>query len=530
MTNLIFFSKGCSMRKIISLLSVFIILYGVMSIPEVAQAGSSINASGANDLKKQIEDSLQWRNDMAKTLGQGLTMEGDVEVNPKSSFYEVKLPRISFTFGPSGKLDIGTITATATPDPSGGWLTNITLPSIITFYDKTNAPVSDITIGSQHFSGIWMPAKKIYSKFDSLYQDIQVRSIAPEIFTVSVDSLKANMDLKDNGDGTWNGTNDYEIANIKVDVSTKNALHLNIEKIIASNTYKNLNLSKTLKIEKEIRNIFKSGKPLTEEDNKVLIDIALSKSQGLFDDMSSASEINGFSFYEENNDPTQPRREIAFDKLAFQGASNGLGKEKATFNIKIRLNELKTSLVPAGFEGLAPEAFNFDITIADIPFKKIMETLINVSTKETNTNVMSLLPKMLQDSRSSIAIQNTFVKSADLNVDIVGKVDANASTPIGAVGTMTMSLKGLDNTVKKLQALSVKPGSNPQIIGYTGALAFFQMMGQSDKTDNGTAIRNYVFVLAPDGKLLLNNVDFNAIIASTMKKKSARNGLTATPK
>jgi len=527
------------MRKIISLLSVFIILCGVMSLPKIAQAGSSINASGASDLKKQIKDNLQWRLNMTKVLGQGIAMDGNIEVNPKSTFYEVKLPNIYFVFGLNGKLDIGTITATAIPDSSGGWLTNITLPFPFTFYDKTNAPVSEITIGSQHFSGVWIPAKEMYSKFDSLYQDIQIRSTLPEIFTASIGSLKANMDLKDNNDNTWSGTNDYEVANIKVDVSTKNALHLNVEKIIANSTYKRLNLNKTLKIKSKIRDIFKSEKPITEEDSKILIDIALSKSQGLFDDMSTASEINGFSFYEENNDPMQPRREISFNELAFKGASNGLGKEKATFKVNSSLGGLKTSLVPAGFEGLAPNAFNFDITVDNLPLRKIIEMLINEGMTKNEeklelaeTNIKVLLPKMLQDSGSSLSIQNTFVKSEDINVDLAGKINVSATSPIGAVGKMTMYVRGLDETIKKLQTLAIKPGANPQIIKSTGLLAIFQMMGQADTTANSgnASLRNYVFALTPDGKLLLNNVDFNALTASAMKGKNKRNSLTATPK
>ncbi|MCK5556399.1 MAG: hypothetical protein KAI76_09180 [Alphaproteobacteria bacterium] len=527
------------MRKIISLLSVFIILCGAMSLPGTANADTTINAKGAEDLKKQIEDNLQWRFDMAKAVGQGIAMDGSVEVTPKDSFYEVKLPRISFTFGSEGILSIGTITAKATPDPSGGWLTDITLPSPLTFYDDTNTPVSDITIGSQHFSGVWMPSHEIYSKFDSLYQDIQVRSLVPKIFTSSIGSMKTQIDLKDNGDGTWSGSNDYEISDVKVDISTKNAMHLNINKISANNTYDNVNMNHALEIKKKFRDIFKSGKPITEEDSKSIFETVMSTSNGLIDDMSSESEINGFSFYEENNDPTQPRREISFDKFAFKGISNDIGKEKSAFNLKTSLYGLKTSLIPAGFERLAPNAFNLDIAIDNLPLRKIIEMFINEGMTKNEekpelaeANIKVLLPKMLQDSGSSLSIQNTFVKSEDINVDLAGKINVSATSPIGAVGKMTMYVRGLDETIKKLQTLAVKPDANQQIMNATGALAIFQMMGQSDPTaDSGSAsLRNYVFALTPDGKLLLNNVDFNALMASTMGGKNKSNGLTATPK
>ncbi|MFH1159136.1 MAG: hypothetical protein V1721_09720 [Pseudomonadota bacterium] len=481
---------------------------------------------------------------MAKAFGQGLAMEGNVEVTPKDAFYEVRLPGLSFVLGSEGKLDIGTITAKATPDSSGGWLTDVTLPSPMTFYDKTNTPVSEITIGAQSFSGIWNPSKEIYSKFDSSYQDIRIKS--PDLLTVSIGSLKSRIDLKDNDDGTWSGPNDYEAADIKIEISARNALRLDIGRIISSNTYKRLNLNQTLEVKKKLREVFNPEKPMTEEDRKALLETLLSKSQKLIDDMSSVAEIVGFSLTENNTDPAQPRREISFDKFTFQGVSDGLGKEKSAFNIKSSLDGLKTSFIPAGFEGLAPKAFNIDVAIADLPFRKILETLVTAGaeaadkqkqkaengdkTEPAKADAAAFLPKMLQDAGSSLAFQNTFVKSADLNIGVTGKIEASATTPTGAVGTVTLSLKGLDETVRKLQTLAVKPGADPRIMGYTGALALFQMMGQSDTAADGATLRNYVFLLTPDGKLLLNNVDFNALAASTMRSQRTKEVPTATPK
>ena len=472
------------MRKIISLLSVFVILCGTISLSGIAQAKSSINAQGAESLKKQIEDSLQWRLDMTKALGQGFAMEGNIKVTPKDTFYEIILPKLSVTFGLPGRLDIGTVIAKAKPDPSsGGWLTDVTLSSPMMFYDGSNISIAYIALGTQQFSGVWMPDNEMYSKFNSHYQNIQIKSILPDTLAVTIDSIKARLNLKDHGDGTWSGPNDYEIAGLKIDLSTEKALmHLNIGKILASNTYKNMNIKQTLEVKKELRDIFRPGNLITEEARAELLGVILSKSEGLVDDMNSSSEINNFSLAIKDIDTAQLPQKIFFSKFAFQGASDGLGKEKTAFNIKSNLNGFKTSLIPAGLEGLAPEAFNIEINIADLPLKEIMAMLVKVSieankekSEPAKMNVIAFLSSMLQNSGASIMIQNTFMRSPDLNVDIKGKVKATTTPPLGATGTMTLSFKGLDETVKKLQTIAVKPDTNPQIMGFAGAFSIFQM-------------------------------------------------------
>ena len=527
------------MRKIISLLSVFVVLCGVMSLPGIAQAKTSIDAQGAESLKKQIEDSLQWRFDMAKALGQGFAMEGDIKVTPKDTFYEIITPKLSVALGLPGKLDIGTITAKAKPDPSGGWLTDVTLSSPITFYDRSNTPVAHITIGTQQFSGIWMPDNEMYSKFNSHYQDILIKSVASNLLTVSIDSIKARLNLKDHGDGTWSGPNDYEIAGVKINASGKSKtnnsakkmlIHLDIGKILASNAYKRMNVRQTLEVKKELQDFFKSKTPITEEARAEILNTILSKSEGLVGDISSSSEINNFSLIVENLDPLQPSKKIFFNKFAFRGASDGFGKEKAAFNIKSSLNGFKISFSPTGLEGLVPESFNIEINVADLPLKEIMAMLVKVgveANKETSEpakmNVTASLSSMLQDSGFSITIKDTFVKSPDLNVDIKGKIKAIPAPPLGAIGTITLSLKGLDETVKKLQAIAVKPDTNPQIMSYAGILSLFQMMGEVSSTADGVTLRNYVFALTPDGKLLLNNKYFSTLTSSIAKRPGSQN-------
>ena len=322
-------------------------------------------------------------------------------------------------------------------------------------------------------------------------------------------------------------------------ITEKVFIHLDIDKILASNAYNRMDVRKTLEVKKELRDLFKSGNPITEETHSELLKTILSKTEGLVGDISSSSEINNFSLTVANLDPTQPSKKISFNKIAFWGASDDFGEEKVAFNIKSSLDGLKISFAPTGLEGLVPEAYNLEINIADLPIKEIMTMLVSFSVEAnkippelTEMKIAASLSSILQNSGSSIMVQNTFIKSPDLNVDVRGKIKAIPATSLGATGEMTLSLKGLDETVKKLQTIAVKPNTNPQIMGIAGALSIFQMMGEANSTDDGVTLRNYVFALTPDGKLLMNNKDFNALTSSIAQRPGNQNAIpsqTAPP-
>src|SRR5262249_50314647 len=123
---------------------------------------------------------------------------------------------------------------------------------------------------------------------------------------------------------------------------------------------------------------------------------------------------------------------------------------------------------------------------------------------------LAQLPKMLQDAGATISLQNTFVRSSGVDANMDGKINATAASPLGGIGKVTLSIKGLDETIQKMQSTSLKPGADPHMLGYLGAITIVQLKGQLDKAADGKSLRNYLFELTPEGKLLLNGQDVNA--------------------
>jgi hypothetical protein len=518
------------MQKIFSFFSI-LFLCSMLVLPGYAHAAVVINDQGAAELKKQVEDSLQWRLAMSKEAGQGLMMDGDITVTPKASFYEVTLPRLSLVFGPGEKMDIGTIIVNATPAQPGEWLVETALPPVMTLHDKSGTPVT-IAVGSQHFTGDWWPEKDIYPKFDSLLQNIKITASGVEGLTATVGALKSSAGLKDNGDGTWSGPMDFEASDIKVSLSGKNAADLIIAKVSSHNVYDHLDMRPALEIRKALQQAAKDGLPKTDKEKQALLAGILLKSPISVGNVTIAFEMDGFSL-REAAPATPPARDFGFDKFVFGGSSTSLQQDKSKITMNAGITGLHASFVPADFAGLMPGTFNIEISIDNLPAKKMLEPVYatlrqTVTTQsagtEKNTGAETImrdaiagLPKLLQDAGASVSVQNTFVRSADLDTTLSGKMDANAAATFGATGKMTLSVKGMDEAAQKFQSLAAK---DPQMMGITSGLTGVQMMGQADKAADGKSLRNYALEITPDGSIMLNGADIKGL-AMMLGKPSA---------
>jgi len=508
------------MRRMNCLLFVFFLM-----LSGVAQAADpAIDAAGAAGLKKQVDDSLQWRLDMTKVFGQGLTMEGQPDVIAKGGFYEVQLPHLAILFGPQGKLDIGPVILNVVPGSQpGAWLIQqATLPPEMTFYDAKNVLQTHISIGTQRFSGTWLPEKAMYPKMDSLVQNIKITGADKDAPSAKISALKILGDLKGNSDGTWSGPLDLEASGITVDVPGQNPVAITIDKISSHNTYDRLDTSEALKMKAIAQKSLKEGLPQTPKEKQAFMAKLLAQSPLSADSMSGMMEVDKFTMHDTGAGPQQPRRDMAFDRLLMGGASTDGQKDKSKVLVKVAFDGLRVSSVPAAFQDMMPHALNAEITVDNLPVKVMMGQFLDVVRKSTaaaadKTDAAAqaeakaevsaagaLLPKMMQDAGASITVQNTYMKSDSIEASLKGKIDANANSALGITGKAYLTFKGLDEAIEKMQGSAMKPGSDPHTLGYLMGLMTVQTKGAPDKAADGKSLRNYGFEVKQNGDLLLN--------------------------
>lgn len=515
------------MRKIILSFFVFALIFS-----GVAQAADAIiDVAGAATLKKQIEDDLQWRNDMTKIFGQGLVTEGKVAVTPKGSFYEVQLPRLSVSAGPQGKLDIGAITFNAAPgQEAGSWqILQATLPLSMTFYDAKNVATAKISIGSQKFSATWQPDKGIYPKVDSLFENIKISGVGKNAINAKIATLSSHIDLKNNGDSTWSGPADFDASGITADVPGHNPVALGFDKMSSHNTYDRLDMSQSLNMKAVAQASIKDGLPQTDHDKKAFLAKILTESPFSADSISGTLALDKF-FLHDTGTPQQPRRDVAFDHLVFSGTTTSTQQDKSKLFVKTAFDGLHISFIPPLLAGLLPHTMDMEITFDNMPVKKMASQLFtivqksaitasteqtpeahkqaNADTKAEMATAASLLPKILEDAGASLTVDSS-LKSDALGTSLKGKIDANNSAALGATGRITIAFKGLDELVHKMQGEALQPGADPHAMGYFAGLMGLQIKGQPDKAADGTSIRNYIIEVKQNGDILLNGETLN---------------------
>ncbi|MCE9506745.1 MAG: hypothetical protein K8R48_00300 [Alphaproteobacteria bacterium] len=492
-----------------------------------AAAAVIINDQGAAELKKSVENELLWRADLAKITGNGLNIGGAVTVTPKPAFYEVKIPDLSVTFGAQEKLNIGTVTINAVPGKDGEWMTSVALPAVMTITNGAQAPLASITIGSQHFAGAWIPAKGIYPRFDALYQDILIKLSDADNTEIAIGTLKAVMNLKDSHDSTWSGQGNMEAGDVKLSTSGKSPVQLTVKKINATNVYDGLDIIKGQQIKKKIQDLAAAGQMPAEQKDLAFINGLISATQGMVDNFNNSLTAENISL-SISGDPAKnlPPSEYTLDKMAFDGSLQGGRQEKATVSFKGGFNGVKLPPVADELTGMVPQALSIGLNIDNLPIQKItgmlfdnlkksIEMLNTAKTSSPAANgaaqeqlraIFSTSMQILQTAGTSLSIQDTFLKSQDLETGITGRVEANPAAALGMTGKITLSLKGLEESLLKLKTAAAKPGADPELNGYINGLTLMMMMGQSEKPAGGPAVYSYPFEIKSDTKTLFDGI------------------------
>jgi hypothetical protein len=528
------------MRKIVPLFLVSTLLFsGIFSgaFSSAARAEAPIDTTGAATLGNAINEELQWRSNMTKILDQGILIDGKVAVEVKKDFYEVHMPHL-YMLNKQGKLDVGIITAEIVPAPEkGAWLIRqADVPVSMTYYDLKNAPVAHITFASQKFSGTWYPAQAIFSKIDSTFQNIQVTPVNANFMTAKITALKSLIDLKDNGDGTWSGPADFGAAGLTITLPGQDPITASIGKVAARNKYDHLDMSQSLKMKDLAEKTMKDGLPQTEDQKKEFLAKLLTKSPFTANGLDTTFELGQVTVHDTGT-KQQPRQDATLDQLTFAGQVANNKQDRSKILVKLGFNGLHATQVQPPFTDLLPSKVDAEIVLDNVPVSKLSEQFFAILTDQATVNAakdtkdtkdplaqkvaqdevkkkisdaVALIPGILQDAGTSLAVNNTFIQSTGLTTRVQGRADASPDAKLGAAGKATVTFKGLDEYIEKTKAAAMRPGSDPHMMGFLLGLMAVQMKATADKAPDGTSIRNLMIELRKNGDIIVNGTVLNA--------------------
>lgn len=531
-----------------------------LSTPVLAQT-AALSEQGAADLKKAVEGAMAYQIEMGKATGQGLVMNGNVEVSQKDAYYEVRIPGLAATFPDGGKLDIGTIVVNAVPGEEGSYATSVALPSPMTFFDKTNAPVAELSIGKQNFAGIWHPALDMYTKMQASYGDVAIKASGQSPFGMTIGDVAVSMALAKNADGTWSGPNNASMKDLKLSVIDKGTVDVSIASLTSNAHYDKIKLEGNKEIKDKALAMLKSNQsqpPSAEEAKKFVDEMMKNMKGGFIDGMKNEFVLSGLDF---SVNPPQAQdgtaaKPVKFRLGQFKTAFNvaGLMQEKGSSGISFGMTDLAVQDLSQDIAGMVPTAANVEIALDNLPMAALgaafsgilQQTVDSAMAAEDAANsaqkaaldsqiqaqamaTIATLPKTLADAGASLTVKNTFTKAPDINSTLDGQFTASATSPLMTTGSLTLAIAGMDELIAKMQAMAAEPGANPQIAGYVQGLVMLQMMGQQEQAPDGKSLRKYKLEVTPDGKALMNGADIGGMAGMMQGGSAAPGGMSPAP-
>lgn len=525
-------------------------LAALMSTSQLAFAAPAVNDAGAATLKKTVEDALQNYTRNAAADGKTLST-GSVSVAPKGSYYEIRIPSIT-TGTAVRKIDIGTVVVNASPTDNGNYVASMAIPTSMTINAQSGAPEYRVTLASQKFSGTFMPAVNSFIKINAEYGGVQIKSLNDNPLTIKVDNVKNILDLKPNADSTYSGYNDMTATGMSVtdkSADRRRDISASAGSMKTQVFYDKLDIMNARKSADKIANLYADGKTPGEQDIRNAQKDVISSLGGLLDAFNNKTEIKDvkISITPTPNAPalTNPDGSVVPNSppmaLSIASVTSGIsarGVKQPQGSATLTMNTSNISFSPAtdAFAGLIPHNINIDLSLDKLPMPQLINFFNHLTDKAAQSAIsndntktlaertaaqkkldqdmqeaLNVLPSLLNKSGTTFTAKNTYIETKDLTANLEGTVKA-ANAPAGTTartlplqGTMTMTIRGIDELTAKLQKLAAEPNADPRYQTVAQMLTMIQMFGQPEQGK-----RSYKIEFTPDGKTLMNGADIGA--------------------
>ena len=440
----------------------------------------------------------------------GYTIEGDVTVTPATGYFKATFPHIKYKTASGGFFDLGRIAINALPtDTAGQWKMAISIPSKMMTYSASNAPIAEISIKKQQFSGIFDEKFGNFLTINATYNDLSIKDLTQSsIVTVPNVSLKQN--LKEVETGLISGDFNYAMSNVSVTQAETPVFSAN--NISMSGTLDKFDMASQQKIEEYSKEIIKDPEnPSPIAITNMLSEIYLNSANAITIDVT-AKDI---SFRSPNSDGLMPVDATTLNNANFSFGLHDLKQEKSSISLALGY-DLPQSQIKSTSDvmSLIPSKSNITLTLKNVPIKGISDVFITSPGEEASiqpikTQAMLHLPQMLTQAGTQLEIKNLSATGNGYNAHIEGSVLANTQAMMQLTASIKGTLSGIGSIIAKLNAL---PETDPQAAKakkVLGPLTMVQMMGQQDGDSD---IRTYDFKLTEQGQMMLNGADLSSMM------------------
>lgn len=475
------------------------------AVVRVAQAAAP--TPNPDDVRAAIEERIG-------ELQLPLEIGGPIAVTQRDSALEILIPGVRFSGKVEiagvkrGALSVGDIEIVAERLANGRYGISVALEKTMEINDENGVVTGFIVIGNQRFEGEWAPEITNFSRLDALYENIWVtRPGKPPLVTVGAVAL--NQELEEDAPGTWSGPTELRLSDLRISQPDGGG-RLTLGGLTVRSVAEGMRPGAQARFVGEINAVAKRLEEAgTNDADPMEVLRVLARMPRLFANLSTEAEVVDVAFEDGSG-----KRAFGLERLVYGFAVSGLAGDRSSFEVSYEHGGLEI----AGIEGVpgefVPHRVALEITAAGLPNEALWRGIVDwanasaVSTPEFAQSVLNdRVSAALLDAGSELRIGKLVVETAGFAIEAEGALRADPESQYSVSGGFEVVVRGLDRIVA---TLSAKP-QDGDALGIAGMLALVQALGAAEVDESGAAVRRYRVEVPPDGAILLNGNDMQAL-------------------
>lgn len=480
---------------------------------------AEINKEGADRVKALVESFIAEQKKLTEIDGvTKIEYQGEVLVEEAKDFYAVTLPYTKLINAQNEQIDIGMISANVSPaDEPGQWKMRVAIPTPIVVTDKTGAEIMRATIDGQRAAGIWDEKLQSFVKLDALYKSIVFGG--PE-GSVKIPEAQIIYDFVKNPAGKWSGPGTLTLKNIEAasvkDNSSFKAAAINISFSIDQYDSAAIKMyrEKLAGLAESMAKDATGAGQVSTAHTSALANTLMDFFSGAGNGVKIRYEISGLQMGKTVNGEA---RNLTLPKSFFGLDLGGFTTGKVRMALQAGHDGLVVTPEPAQ-KGLTPTNSNIDIVVENIPVKEIVGLGKNTldatiqqpeMQKLAGISFLFKLPALLSQAGTHMAITDTHIGNADIDINLEGRARADISAVNSATVESKATIRGLDLLLARLKEQQ-KAGTavDQQKLGLTiTQLEQIKQKAKVVKNASGEDVHVLEFVMDPKGQMLLNGAD-----------------------
>lgn len=508
-------------------LTLTVTLCFALFLGNVVAHASSFNAKESEHLKTIFKEIITQYKTEKDSKDVTLVFDGEVESEITKTHYAITLPHTSLHYADGSKVNIGFITINAKPAKiKGGWSMAIAIPSPIKLIDKNGKTAGQINVGEQSTAGIWMEEEKLFLKLDARYNNLTITDADDKAaFEVPELTLKLNFEPDENG--LWSGPAQLKIKNLKTALQQTGA-KLTIGEIAgytklnkynpkaAQNNKETLSALRELSIEQQ-------NKPDSPEHTIALLNLIFETMKNSFDDTKFGLKIENINITEAPRFlKTTPTKTTHIDKAHISFELTNLMQNASGIRIRSGFSGIG-SKGTSETEELLPTDMLLDITLDKIPVQQLISLAQSTARNmQRNPNISGLsaislmlkIPAILSAAGTNLEIKQNYLTGNDYNIDLSGILKADVVAANSATANAKAVITGLDQFIEKADAKLAtieNAEEKEELQNILIQLKNIKNFTKEITNEDGTVTHEINFIMAKDGKMLLNGADISLL-------------------